>query len=105
MKRRNVKIDGIKTVAEIKTGAPEIHILQEETGGVPDTPQLYATEREAEKEYIRLVNANLRTNCKTFNAAAKRLEQESEGGGDYYLRFWSIELPEHKTIIYLRKGK
>ena len=82
-----------------------IHILQEETGGIPDEPQLYLTEREAEIDYVRMVNENKGRRFKTYKAAQEFLEREWDGNQDYCIRFWTLELPEKKTILYLKKDK
>ncbi len=82
-----------------------IHILQEESGGIPDIPQLYLKEREAENDFIRMVNENKGRKFKTYKGASAFLEQEWDGNQEYCIRFWTIELPEKKTMIYLKKGK
>ena len=82
-----------------------IHILQEESGGIPDTPQLFLTEKEAENAFVSMVNGTKKRKFKTYKGASAFLDQEWDGNQEYCIRFWSIELPEKKTIVYLKKGK
>ena len=71
----------------------EIHILQEESGGIPDEPRLFLTIQEAEFAFVSLVNEGKKRRFKTYKAARSFLDREWDGNQEYCIRFWSIELP------------
>ena len=80
-----------------------IHILQEESGGLPDTPQLFRTVREAEIAYVALVNNTQKRRFKTYQGASNFIKDEWDSNQEYYIHFWSLELPKKRTLIYLRR--
>ena len=77
----------------------KIYILQEEESGIPDTPQLFWTKRQADAAYVRIVNELHDRGFKTYNAAYKFLEKEYEGDQEYWFRIWELELPPQKSLF------
>lgn len=68
----------------------KVWVVQEETGGIPDEPHVFFTEKEAEGYYMGCVNENHQTKFKSWKSASRHALKQSVCGDDWYIRIWEL---------------
>lgn len=90
VKFKKMTIDGIETIAEIRSGNTKttVYIVQEEQGGISDDPVVFRKEQKAEQEYLRLLNKHEGKKFKKIDAAVNYLRNTE----DYMIRLFVCEV-------------